>query len=78
MLVRFHYKTNPLDIVWIDSSDVAVVESAKDGGTEISCRTGLQYTVMETPDVAAKRIRYGQVNYWEGANPDVQFDEVKS
>lgn len=69
MLVRFHYKDAPLDLVWLDHEIVRAVETAKAGGTEVLCSNGLQYTLLETPDTVARRLEQARLGNFTLANP---------
>jgi hypothetical protein len=51
--IKFHYKQAPLDLLYLPDDSIMVVESAKQGGTDILTKAGLQYTVLETPDEVA-------------------------
>lgn len=56
IFARFRYHHNPLEVVYIDIGLILHFETAKGGGTSVATRTGLEYTIHETPDEAAASI----------------------
>lgn len=54
--LKFHYKSEPMSLLYLPSDSIMVVESAGGGGTDILTKAGLQYTVLETPDEVAASV----------------------
>lgn len=56
MLVKCHYKQNPLEICWLDVNAIMTIETGKQGGADVVYKNGLTYTVHEEPDTVATAV----------------------